>query len=166
MSRTATLDDDLLADALVGVVDDIRRDVHGALGTRPWSVAIVTRRWSGEQRGEGTARDTVLELDPAPMVRRVTKDRMGPAGRESEGQVTMTQVSLAYGMEELQPRVDDRSEVAYRLTEAHGQRQAVRWFVLAAEPVPRRGDKDGDETDWYILLNETSALGPTAGVDA
>lgn len=166
MTKNSEIDSTLLGDALVDVVDDVRRSIHGALGTRPWDVTIVTRRWSGDVAGVGTPSMNFLTLDPPPKVQRVTKDRMGPAGRESAGQVTMTNVSLRYSLDELQPSGGARVEYAYRLTDAHGQRSRTRWFVLSAEPVQRRGDKEGDETDWYILLNETAAMGNFDGVDA
>jgi len=153
--KDAPINKSILADALVDVVDNVRRKIHGALGTRPWNVAIVTRTWSGSERGVGTPSVRVLELDPAPMVSKSAKDRMGPAGREAAGTVELTGVSLRYTEEELNPRVDARTEVAYRITEAHGQRQRTRWFVLAATPVPRRDNG----SDWYIILNETSAMG-------
>lgn len=166
MTKNATIDKSKLADKLVDVVDSVRRKIHAALGTRPWTVAIVTRRWSGEERGVGTCSETVLELDPTPHVSRNTRDRMGPAGREAAGSITLTGVSLRYTEEELAPKVDNRTEVAYRLTEGHGQRQKTRWFVLNASPVPRRGDTPGDGTDWYINLNETSDMGKLDGMDA
>ncbi len=166
MARDAVIDRTLFADALVDVVDDIRRSVHGALGTRPWAVAIVTRRWQGGRRGVGHSTVNILELDPVPRVERVTKDRMGPAGREAAGSVVLSEVSLRYSEAELQPTIKDGDEVAYRLTELRGQRQSPKWYVLAANPVPRRGDKEQDKTDWYLLLHETSAMGDLDGVDA
>lgn len=165
MAKNALLDEDLLADALVDVVDDIRRDVHEALGTRQWSVSVVTRRWSGATRGEGNATVNVLELDPTPMVRRSTRDRLGPAGREAAGTMIITGVSLRYTEEELQPKVDARTEVGYKLVEKHGQREKTIWCVLSADPIPRRGDKAGDETDWYLVLNETSDIANLDGVN-
>jgi len=156
--KDSVLDTSKLADKLVDVVDRVRRKVHKALGTRPWSVAIVQRRWSGPERGVGTATVSVLELDPIPKVRRNTKDRMGPAGREAAGTVVLTGVSLRYTEAELDPRADARTEVAYRLTGLHGQGSRTRWFVIAGAPFPRRGDKEEDGTDWYIVLNETSAM--------
>jgi hypothetical protein len=164
MAKNSTLDSSLVADKLVDVVDNVRRKIHSKLGTRPWTVAIVTRRWSGEERGVGTATVTVLELDPTPSVKRNTRDRLGPAGREAAGTTTLTGVSLRYTEAELAPKVDNRTEVAYRLTEGHGQRQKTRWFVIASAPVARRGDQPGDGTDWYIVLNETSDMGPLDGV--
>lgn len=166
MARDSAIDRTLLADALVDVVDDIRREVHGALGTRPWAVAIITKTWQGGRRGVGHATVHVLELDPVPRVERVTKDRMGPAGREAAGSVVLSEVSLRYSEAELQPTVLDGNEVAYRLTDLRGQRQTPKWYAIAASPVPRRGDKEGDKTDWYVLLHETAAMGDLDGVDA
>ncbi len=166
MTRDSAIDRTLLGDALVDVVDDIRRSVHGALGTRPWAVAIVTRTWSGGRRGVGTPSIRILELDPVPRVERVAKDRMGPAGREAAGSVTLSEVSLRYSQAELEPKIADGVEVAYRLTELRGQRQSPKWYTISGSPVPRRGDKEQDKTDWYILLHETSAMGDLDGVDA
>jgi hypothetical protein len=129
-------------------------------------VAVVTRRWSGDINGVGTPTSTILELDPAPKVERVTKDRMGPAGREAAGSIVLTNVSLRYTEAELQPYVDQKTEIAYRITERHGQRLKKRYFVLAGTPVPRRGDKAGDSHDWYIVLNETTDMGNFDGVDS
>lgn len=165
-AKQSTIKRGVLADRLIGVVDGVRRKIHEKLGTRPWQVDIVTRIWSGNERGVGHATQTVLTLDPIPKVVRSTHDRMGPAGREAAGSVVISQVSLRYAQSELAPKVDARTEVAYRLTELHGTRQKVTWLVLSADPVPRRGDKAGDETDWYLVLNETSAMGPMDGVDA
>lgn len=159
MRRDTATDDGLLSDVLIGVVDDIRRDVHGALGTRPWSVTVVHRTWSGGERGVGHPNVRQLELDPDPSVARVTKDRMGPAGRESAGTVVLSEVSLSYTEKELDPGADQGGEVAYVLRDNRGTMQRPRWFVLAAAPVPRRGDRPGDDVGWYILLNETSDMG-------
>lgn len=165
--KNSTVDSDVLSDALVDVVDDIRREIHGALGTRTWEVAVVTRRWSGDAVGVGTPTDSILVLDPPPQISRSASDRLGAAGRESVGTLTLTRVSLRYSEEELQPKVDHRTEVAYRLTRLRlTQRQAPRWFVLIASPIARRGEDSGDNTDWMLKLNETSPLSPLDGVNA
>lgn len=156
----------LLSDKLIDAVDRVRRIVHAKLGTRPWRVDIVTRRWSGEGRGVGTPSYEVLTLDPVPCVERSTKNRLGPGGQESTGSVTLTGVSLRYSEAQLAPLVDQRTEVAYRLVEIHGQKQTTTWLVLNGDPIPRRGDKPGDSTDWKLTLNETSAMGGMDGVDA
>jgi len=166
MARNSAIDRSLLGDALIGVVDDIRRDVHKALGTRPWAVDVVRRTWQGGVRARGAATVRILRLDPTPMVKRVSKDRMGPAGREAAGSVVLEEVSLSYSFEELQPKINKGDEVAFRLTEIHGQRQTQKFYVLAADPIPRRGDKEGDKTDWYCLLHETTAMGDLDGVDS
>lgn len=164
--KTSVVGNSLLSDVLVDVVDCIRRTVHDALGTRPFKVSIVTRRWSGQRRGEGTPTVTVLTLDPTPSVSKNTRDRLGPAGREPSGSSRMTGVSLRYSMDELMPRADSRTEFAYVVTDAHGQRQRPRWFIPAGDPVARRGDQPGDGTDWYIVLNETSPMSDFDGVDS
>lgn len=166
MPKDATIDKSLHADALVDVVDNIRRAVHGALGTRPWKVAVITRRWSGDERGVGTPTTTVLELDPDPKVKINPKNRLGPAGQEGDGTITVSGISLRYAQHELQPDVDSRTEVAWRLTEQRGTKQRVIWGVLVSDPLPRRGDKAGDELDWIVSLNQTTAMGPFDGVSA
>lgn len=166
MTKDSTIDRSLFADALIDVVDDINRSVHGALGTRPWSVSIVKRQWQGGRRGVGRATETILILDPDPRVERVTKDRMGPAGREAAGSVVLSEVSLRYSALELEPPIGEMDEVAYRLIENRGTRQSPKFYALSASPVPRRGDKQGDKIDWYILLHETSDMGPIDGVDS
>ena len=157
-SKTSQIKPRLLGDALVDVVDGIRRCVHGALGTRPYRVEIVTRTWSGRRRGEGTWSDSVLVLDPIPSVGRQTKDRLSPGGRERTGGIKLEGISLRYSYRELMPKADDRTEVAWRIIENHGQRQEVRWFIPDGDPIPRRGDQPGDATDWVVNLHETSAL--------
>lgn len=164
--KTSTIGTSLLGDVLVGVVDDIRREIHGTLGTRPFAVSIVTRRWSGARRGEGRATCSELILDPPPSVSRNSRDRLGPAGREASGSVTLSNVSLRYSYEELMPAVDERTEFAYKIVEAHGHRQPARWFTPAGDPVARRGDREGDASDWYLVLNETAAMGDFDGVDS
>lgn len=165
-SKTSFVQPRLLGDALIDVVDGIRRCVHSALGTRPYRVEIVTRRWSGRRRGEGSYKDSILVLDPVPSVDRHTNDRLGPAGREHSGTIKMSQISLRYSYEELMPKADDRTEVAWCIVEMHGQRQGRRWFIPSGDPIPRRGDQPGDQTDWVVTLHETSALSNLGGVDS
>lgn len=154
------------SDRLIGVVDGIRRRVHGALGTRQWSVSVVTRRWSGVVRGDGTPSVTILDLDPDPRVEFGGQDKMSPTGRESSKRITLTGVSLRYTRAQLEPKTDAVTEIAYRLTDKRGQEQGLVWAVLVSSPIARRGDVAGDSSDWKITLSETSAMGPLDGVDA
>lgn len=156
----AVLNDEVLGDALVGAVDDIRREVHGALGTRPHRVSIVTRTWSGVRRGEGSPTATVLELDPPPKVTFLgLRNELRPGGREEEGDVLLTEVSLRYTEAELQPSTAKNVEWAYRIEDAHGQGVAPRYFTPIRPPIARRGDHRGDGTDWAITLKRVTDFG-------
>lgn len=166
VEKNSTVNRRLLGDRLIDVVDGVRRKIHRALGTRPWEVSIITRRWSGAERGEGIAKTSIMTLDPVPQVVKNVRDRIGPAGREGAGSIVLTGVSLRYSEQELDPTHDHRTEVAYRLRELHGQKTHDSWYVIASSPVQRRGDKEGDATDWYLVLNETSAMTSEDGVDA
>lgn len=160
----AVLDTDLLGDALVGVVDEVRREVHGALGTRPHRVTIVTRTWSGARRGEGTPTETALELDPPPRVTDLAlRNELRPGGREEEGDVLLTEVSLRYTEAELMPSSERNVEWAYRITDAHGQDLRPRFYVPARPPRVRRGDHPGDGIDWAIALRRVTDFGANDG---
>lgn len=161
----ANLDPDVPLDAISSIVDDVRATVHEALGSRTYRVEIVTRRWSGDAVGVGTAHEHVLEFKPRPLVARISRDRLGPAGREQAGDLRLTEVSLSYSTAELQPVVDPAMEVAYRVTDTAGQGQKPMFYVLAADPVSRRGDRKGDNSDWYIVLHETAPMTELDGVD-
>ncbi len=156
----ARLDPKTPVTAISKAADGIRRAVRGALGTYQYKVQIVTRRWSGDECGVGSYTDEVLELDPPPTAKRVTRDRSGPAGREPNGSVVLTGVSLSYSKDQLYPKIDERSEMFYRLIDVHGHGQPDAFFKPEGEPVPRRTGG----SDWYIVLSETSK--PTdRGVD-
>ena len=147
----------LLADALVGVVDDVRRAIRGGLGTNQYRVAIVTRAWSGGRRGEGISTETVLELDPPPTFTDLSiRNVMRPTGREEEGDAVLTGVSLRYTEAELAPTAGPDTEIAYRVTDAHGQGLAPSYFVPAAAPEPRRGNRPTDASDWKVLLRRVA----------
>lgn len=165
MGGSARLDKSILGDALVGVVDDIRRSIHGALGTRPWRVFIITRRWSGRKVGEGTATDGVVELDPTPKLTKSDSHRAGPGGLEETDSITLTGVSLSYTEDELWPNGSTSIEIVYRVEEAHGQGQAPNYYTVV-DCTPRRGDQAGDASDWKIELTQVHPLSPLDGTDA
>lgn len=161
---TSVIDPNLFADALVGVVDDIRGLIHGTLGTRPNRVFIVTRTWSGSLVGDGTPASVEMELLPPPMVTEAVRYELRPGGREEEGEVVLTNVSLTYSEGELAPTVpNNRTEWAYKIIEAHGQASAPRYFTLAEPPVVRRGDHADDATDWLIKLRRAQDFGAVDG---
>lgn len=150
----------LLGDALVGVVDQIRGKLRGALGTNPHRTAIVTRTWSGGRRGEGTPTEVVVELDPPPVFQDLAiRHVLRPGGREEEGDAILTGISLRYTEAELAPAARDDTEVAYRVTDAHGQEQKPRYFVPAAPPIARRGVRPSDATDWLITFRRVVDFG-------
>jgi hypothetical protein len=148
-------------------LDSIREAVHGALGTRTYRVYVVRRRWSEGRVGSGEPTDTRLELAPRPLVKRVNHDRLGPAGREREGDVTLTEVSLSYSFDELDPKTDKSSgeESFYVVRDVSGSGQLDGFYVVDGAPLPRRGDNKGDNCDWYVHLRRTSDAGPFDGTE-
>jgi hypothetical protein len=151
----SVLNSDRLADALVDVVDEVRSLIHAELGTRPNRVYLVRRTWSGPVAGDGTPSDTALEIVPPPRVTDLAlRATIRAAGREEEGDILLTEVSLRYAESELYPTdLPKNVKFAYRIEEAHGQLRKPRFFVPASSPVPRRGDGAGDQTDWAITLH-------------
>jgi hypothetical protein len=158
MVRHAVVDRKPLADKLVDVVDNVRRKIHRALGTRTYRVQIITRTWSSGTLGDGTPVTTILELDPRPLVRRSEGDRLAPGGREGQGDITITQISLRYSAEEIQPTVTPGMEVAWRVIDTGGQNQPDQWYLMSADPVTQRGDHPGDSSDWRVKLKQTSPM--------
>jgi hypothetical protein len=155
----SVLNSDRLADALVGVVDEVRSLIHAELGTRPNRVWLVRRSWSGPEVGEGSPTDTEVEILPPPRVTDLAlRATLRPAGREEEGDVLLTEVSLRYSEAELYGPTDKRTEFRYRIDEAHGQARKSRFFVCKSNPLPRRGDQPGDQSDWAITLHATEPL--------
>jgi hypothetical protein len=155
----SVLNSERLADALVGAVDEIRSLIHGELGTRPNRVWLVKRTWSGDIRGLGTATLAETEILPPPMVTYLgLRNDLRPTGRDEEGDVLLTEVSLAYSEAELYPSVAENEEFAYRIDEAHGQARASRYLVPARPPVPRRGDHPDDQSDWAVTLRLVEAF--------
>lgn len=150
--------DESFVDSLSKSIDDIRRSVHDSLGTRTYRVQVIARSWSGDAIGEGTPTTTVLELDPRPLVSRVNRDRMGPGGREATGDLILTEVSLRYSALDLQPVASATVEVAYRIIDDGGQGQADQWLIVDGDPVSRRGDRRGDNSDWRVHLRETAPM--------
>jgi hypothetical protein len=149
----STLTPGLLADELIGVADVVRSSVHGALGTRPYTVHTVLRTWSGSRPGDGTVFDVETEIVPPPSIPQLGANQMRPTGQDEEGTITATEVSLTYSEDDICRRNLAANEQFYwRLTERHGQNSAPQWFVVAARPKAQRGDQEGDTIGWVIRL--------------
>lgn len=161
----STLDTSKLSDALVSVADDIRRALHGELGTHPYKVAIVTRRWSGLRVGVGTFEDTILELDPQPTFRKSSGYRAGPGGFEKRYDAVVTGLSLTYTESELWQKGGGNTEVVWVVEEAQGQGQETEFYTIS-NLTPRRGDLPGDDIDWRAELSTVQPLTPWDGIPA
>lgn len=181
MRRQSRLRSDYVVDEIVDAVDDVRREVHSVLGTRPWRTFVVFRRWSGPERGIGTATMEYVELNPPPEVSmspgdgETSTDRLGPAGREANRRIRVSKISRRYTEADLQPRADARTEIAYLFRDrdapnppfpTDAAHRADVWGVLVSTPIERLGDRRGDESDWKLTLNETTPMSPYDGVDA
>jgi hypothetical protein len=173
MPRDARLTS-FVVDEIVDAIDDARREIHAALGTRPWRTFIAIRRWSGPERGIGTATMEYREIDPPPEVTVDGGDRLGHAGRESTRSIKVRKISRRYTELELQPRADAKTEVAYLFRDrdapnppfpVDSAHRADMWGVLSARPDERIGDRAGDESDWRLSLKETTPMSPYDGVD-
>lgn len=160
------IDPDSFRDALVGIVDEIRSTVRTELGTRPYTVAVVRREWSGGRVGIGTPTVTELLLEPTPMFKERSDGRRGETGQEQIGGATLTEVSLRYTEAELMGDAGGAVEVCYRVRETGGQQQADRWFIVRGRPRRRVGDLPGDRSDWMLHLETTTPMTPEDGVDA
>ena len=154
----AVLTPGLLADDLIGVADAVRGAVHGALGTRPYTVDLVTITWSGARPGDGAPTVVTETIAPAPMLPQYLRDEQRPGGRDEEGIIEVTEISGTYAEAELyRPpgAVPVRNvEFFWRVTESHGQASITRWYVPTAPPKFRRGDEREAQADWTIRLRK------------
>jgi hypothetical protein len=145
-----------LVDSLLSTVDDLRGSLNTDMGTRQWRVYVQRRTYASGVVGSGAWTATEIELTPAPLV--APDDRTfndSPGGRDEGGFVTLSEVSLTYTEDELNPPYILGSEIFYRLAEAHGQSQADRLFQLADPPKADRVETIG----WIIRLREVNVDG-------
>lgn len=156
-------------DAISGAADRIRARVHERMGSRPYRVSVVIRRWSGDRTGEGSYVDSVLVLAPRPEVVRGGTNRMGPGGMEGNNKVTLREVSLSYTEDELYPRgLQANEECVYMLERTFGgaPNASQEFFTVENSPTPERGDKPGDRLAWTIRLHEIQGFNPVDQTDA
>ena len=148
----ATLDPSVLVDSLVpDVIDGLREDLHPAFGVRAYRVYRVIRTWGGKIVGEGTFTDDAGELRPQPRVKVWDGLRYVQAtcGIRELGDVQLTEVSLTYSAEQLEPRSLKRNqECFFAIGEGNGQGTPLRVWTHTAPPFIDR-EKD---MGWALFL--------------
>lgn len=159
---TATLDPSVLVDSLVpDVIDGLREDLHPAFGVRAYRVYRVIRTWSGGEIGEGTHSESAGELRPQPRVSMWDglKYVQAVCGVRELGDVKLSEVSLTYSAEDLDPRaLTARQELFYALAEANGQGSPLRLWAHAVPPFIDREKSMG----WVLNLRRVEAAPPWA----
>ncbi len=155
MPGNATIGSNLV-DSLLGMVDDLRGSLNPDMGVRQWRVYVVRRAWDGGRVGDGAYVDTETELLPQPLVTdyNLFYSLIG-AGLVEEGNIVLTEVSLTYTEDELQPAPAAGEEIMYVLRDAHGQSIAPRYFVIMAPPQPDRTNTIG----WIVRLKHVQMDG-------
>lgn len=132
-----------LVDELVPMIDELRGDLHSAMGVRQFRVYLVKRRWSGTCRGEGTPTFVYQnEITPQPKVDLLSaletfgvQFRQTEFGREEEGDIFVTEVSFTYTEAELLGgTLANNEEFYYRLVDAYGQGIQTRYFIPSRPP--------------------------------
>lgn len=155
MPGTAALDSDVLVDDLLGVIDDVRGDLHPALGVRQYRVYTVLRTWSGEERGAGTFAEVESELLPQPLVEAFVDSlggRLLPSGLDEAGIVRLRELSLTYTRAEINgPAIAPNQEWVVRLRDAYGQGEPTRDFVVKGLYPDRIKD-----IGWTVSLSRAS----------
>jgi hypothetical protein len=153
----STLDSSLVDD-LIPTVDALRAELLPAFGVRAQRVFLLHRRWSGTERGEGVL--TVLsevEMIPPPLLTDASaKQRyeLKSHGRDEEGELEASEISLTYTEGELDMRpVPPLEEFLWKVIDAHGQAQNLRYYVPAAPPRVDREDSIG----WKVILKRADA---------
>lgn len=162
LTGSATLDDEVLVDALVpDVIDGLREDLHPQFGVRAYRMYRVIRTWSGAEPGEGTYTDVAVELRPQPRVEVWDGLRYVQAacGIEELGDVRLTEVSLSYTFADITGGVLAANvEVFIAIGEAHGQAQPTRLYTFAMPPFVDREKTMG----WVIALHRVQTGAPWA----
>ena len=158
MPGSAILDPNVLVDDLVtDVIDGLRGDLHPQFGIRAYRVYTVLRQWSGGQVGRGTATDTVVELDPQPLVEAWNglRFQLRDCGLDELGEVRVREVSLTYTEAELiGPKpLPAGAQWFIRIGEAHGQANRDKHFLHTKPPYVDRERDMG----WILWLRSAEA---------
>jgi hypothetical protein len=148
---------DNIIDDLVPTIDEVRADIHAIVGDRQYVVTVVTRAWPSGRIGDRSGGQPVvgeLVLAPPPRVEFVAgpdkvEFELRGGGREENGGVVLTEISLSYTEDQLCPRrLPENTEVFYRITDALGNAVRMRHFVPSAPP---RTDREKD-IGWKVKL--------------
>ncbi len=113
--------------------------VMATLDLAPYSVSIITRRWSGGRPKSGTPGDTVLQLPPWIVCKEVTEDQVRQSGGRFEiGDLWVGPIRPyftgpscngvpgapgGFTQEQLNPIIeagDESTEIIYRVRQTHG----------------------------------------------
>lgn len=157
----ATLDTSLV-DKLLPVVDRIRGSLLPKFGTRQHIVRLVKRTWTGVERGDGDFSDVEVTVTPPPMVEFPAppgfRYDLRPQGREEEGLVKVTEISLRNYVEADLTGGDLPGTVQFfwLLKDAHGQGVGTRAYLPANPPVADRNKTIG----WVVYLKRAEGVEP------
>lgn len=153
----AVLGDNIIDD-LLPVVDDLRGDILPIAGVRQFRVFVVTRTYQGGHRGEGEYTDDATEITPSPAVAFDDTHRfdLRPTGRDEEGEVKISEISLArYVEEDLMPyKVDQNVEFFWRLDDGQGQSIRSRAYKPIKPPMADREKTIG----WTVSLRRAEGV--------
>ena len=155
MPGSATLGTDLLDD-LVGLVDELREDLHTEFGVRSYRAFTILRSWDGDFAGDGSPTDVEIEILPRPLVKPFGPGytfQMEPCGLDEAGIVHLVEVSLTYIQAELDGGVlTDKQEFFWILREGQSQEQIETQWLLARPPYPERAIRENDGIGWIVYL--------------
>lgn len=155
MPGSASIDTAVLVDDLLGVIDDVRGDLHPALGVRQYRVFTVLRTWDGEERGAGIFTEVEDELLPQPLVEAFVdslNDRLLAAGLDEAGYIRLRELSLTYTAAEIKgPVLAPNQEWLVRLRDAYGQGEPQRDFTVKGLYPDRIKD-----IGWTVSLSRAS----------
>lgn len=144
----ATLGDSII-DSLTGVVDSIRSDLSAVAGDHPFRLYRVVRTWTGNDRGEGDATEVETEIVPRPVIVPLVRYDLEPGGRQEDGDLKATEISLAYAESDLTLEgAAANVELFYRVK---GQDIGTREYTLARPPYPDRQKAIG----WELHLRRS-----------
>lgn len=155
--------DSSLVDDLVPTVDALRSELLPSFGVRAQRVFLVRRTWSGNERGAGTVTvNSNVEMLPPPLLTdsapRAEERRyeLKSHGRDEEGEVIASEISLTYTEDELTGGVfADNVEFYWRVIDAHGQAQHERYYVPSRPPRVDREKNIG----WECVLKRVELAG-------